>query len=182
MAKTPVEESNLVKHARYELELLNEEPKVVKEYLDMIRVFSSMGHSGYSAAYFIDVLTLLLKFENLMPLSDNPDEWMYISEDRWGNEGGIWQNRRNGGAFSNDGGKSYYLLSEGGNDLNRKPIHFSEKQNSVPCKWCNKLDSDKPMAFRSTDFCCEDHKKLFNGDRPTPELTEATPPSEKVSE
>ena len=117
--------SNLVDHARVELEAIGEEPEVIEGYLKVIQAFADMGHSGGSASVAIPVINQLLQFKNLAPLTANPDEWMFVSEDVWGEAGGIWQNRRNGEAFSNDGGKTYYLLSEGGNNQNREPLHES---------------------------------------------------------
>lgn len=122
-----VEDSNLVKHAKRELELLGEEEWVVNGYLRMIKIFAQMGHSGGSASVFIPTLNRLLSFENLKPLTDDPDEWMQVTED----DGGCWQSRRNAEAFSDDGGKSYYLLSEGGRNGNPDNVyHETERVES----------------------------------------------------
>lgn len=120
------QESGLVNFARKELELLGEDEDVIEGYLKVIQAFVDMGHSGESAFASIGVLHQLLQYKNLMPLTDDPDEWQYITGDVWGVEGGIWQSVRDGEAFSNDGGKQYYLLSEGGNDKHRESLHFSE--------------------------------------------------------
>lgn len=109
--ETP-DESNLMIHARRELELLGEEPEIVEGYLKMIQIFADMGHSGSSASIFIPTLNRLLWFKNLTPLTDDPDEWVHHTEEVWGEPGGVWQNVRNGEAFSDDGGKTYTLLSE----------------------------------------------------------------------
>ena len=119
-------ESNLMIHARRELELLGEEPEIVEGYLKMIQIFADMGHSGGSASVFIPTLTRLLWFKNLTPLTDDPDEWVHHTAEVWGEPGGVWQNVRNGEAFSDDGGKTYTLLSE--KDLAResgKLVHNS---------------------------------------------------------
>ena len=114
--------SNLVNHAKRELEMIGEEPEIVEGYLKMIRIFAKMGHSGGSASVFIPTLNQLLQFKNLMPLTNNPNEWNDV-----GNK--MWQNNRNSAAFSNNGGKTYWLLSEGAHAQNRKPLHRSEKMN-----------------------------------------------------
>lgn len=106
------EDSSLVDHARRELELINEEPSVIAGYLKIVQAFADMGHSGGSAAVAIPVINALLRFKNLKPLTDDPNEWAHHDEDVWGQDGGIWQNKRNSEAFSQDGGKTYYLLSE----------------------------------------------------------------------
>lgn len=116
---------SLLEHARFELELIGEEEETIQGYLNVIQAFANMGHSGGSASVAIPVINELLQFHNLTPLTNDPDEWLFHGEDVWGAGGGVWQNRRNSEAFSNDGGKTYYLLSEGGNDQNRKPLHTS---------------------------------------------------------
>lgn len=116
---------NLFDHARRELELVGEELATIEGYLKVIQAFADMDHSGASASVAIPVINELLRFKNLKPLTDNPDEWFYHDDTMWDGKTGVWQNKRNGEAFSHDGGKTYYLLSEGGNDTNRKPLHTS---------------------------------------------------------
>jgi len=115
--------SNLVEHARRELIALGEDETTIEGYINVVQAFVDMGHSGGSAACAIPVISQLLQFKNLTPLTNNPSEWIYHGEDVWGSEGGVWQNKRNGEAFSNDAGRTYYLLSEDGNDNNRTPLH-----------------------------------------------------------
>lgn len=119
--------SNLVDHAHRELEIIykGEDPWFVDGCIKVIQAFADMGHSGGSASVAIPTINDLLQFKNLTPLTDNPDEWIYYDENVWGKKGGIWQNRRNSKAFSNDEGKTYYLISEDGNDKHRGPMHTS---------------------------------------------------------
>ena len=119
--------SNMVDHARRELELIGEEPETVEGYLNVIQAFANMGHSGGSASIAIPVIHELLQQKNLKPLTDDPAEWFFHEGATYGVADDMWQNKRNGEAFSYDGGKTYYLLSEGGTSENRTPIH-----NSVP--------------------------------------------------
>lgn len=121
------EQSNLVDHARRELELIGEDPEFIEHYIKVIRAFAECGHSGGSASIAIPVINALLRFKPLGPLTNNPNEWMKIDAAIWGHSEGIWQCKRNPEAFSNDGGKTYYLLSEGGSDKNREPMHTSEE-------------------------------------------------------
>jgi hypothetical protein len=120
--------SNLVDHAKRELELIGEEPETIEQYLKIIQAFADCGHSGFSAAHMTGVLHELLQYNNLSLLTDDPDEWMHVAEVTYGKPGGVWQNIRNSKAFSNDGGKTYYLLSEGGSDANRVPLRRSVKK------------------------------------------------------
>lgn len=115
--------SNLVNHARRELELLGEEPETIDGYVNVVQAFADMGHSGGSASVAIPTLQRLLQFENLKPLTNTPDEWEHIADDVAG-QSDLWQNRRNGQAFSNDGGKTYTLLSERDPDSGG-PVHIS---------------------------------------------------------
>lgn len=121
--------SNLVDHARRELEFIykGEDPWFVDGCVKVIQAFADMGHSGGSAETAIPTINKLLQQKNLTPLTDNPDEWQHHGEDMWPEPGGIWQNQRNSEAFSTDGGKTYYFLSESGNDKPRGPLHESVK-------------------------------------------------------
>lgn len=58
-----------------------------KSLLQMVLVFSSQGHSGFSAAYAIKALTKLLSFEPLGPLTGADSEWNEVGP-------GMWQNKR----------------------------------------------------------------------------------------
>jgi hypothetical protein len=104
--------SSLVQHARHELEACGqfaEDPAYAQSIVASVAAFASYGHSGGSASVAIEQLTALLSFQNLSPLTDNPNEWCDVGE-----QSGypLWQNRRNGTAFSTDSGKNYYLLDE----------------------------------------------------------------------
>lgn len=107
-------QSNLVAHARRELELIGEEPDVIAGYLKVIQAFADMGHSGGSAFVAIPTINRLLSFENLAPLTDDPDDWIEVGY-------GMWQNRRCSRMFSEDGGKSYTDV-----DDREKVVHLSE--------------------------------------------------------
>lgn len=107
-------QSNLVAHARRELELIGEEPDVIAGYLKVIQAFADMGHSGGSAFVAIPTINRLLSFENLAPLTDDPDDWIEVGY-------GMWQNRRCSRMFSEDGGKSYTDV-----DDREKVVHRAE--------------------------------------------------------
>lgn len=125
-----VPQSNIVDHARRELERIGEEPDVIEWYCKTIRTFTEYGHSGGSASVTIPVLNELLQLRNLTPLTNDPREWLHHDEGVFPPDG-VWQNIRNGEAFSNDGGYSYYLLSEGGNNQNRGPLHLAEDVSNL---------------------------------------------------
>jgi len=99
----------LVEHARRELELAGVEDDVRPSIIAAVEAFASYGHSGGSASVCIPMLNELLQFKNISPLTNSPDEWMDVATE---SQPPIWQNNRCSEAFSNDGGKTYYLLSE----------------------------------------------------------------------
>ena len=109
--------SNLVEHARRELELCGqyaEDPAYAESIIRAVEAFASYGHSGGSAMIAIEQLHRLLKFENLSALTRDPTEWT----DRTDISGfPMWQNTRNPQAFSENGGRTYYLLDEGRNTI-----------------------------------------------------------------
>ncbi|MFF1444164.1 hypothetical protein [Streptomyces sp. NPDC058295] len=122
------DESNLVAHARRELRILGEDPDVITGLCRVIRAFADMGHSGSSAFHAAAYLDRLLRYQPLSELADDPSEWL----DRHA-EGlttsPLWQSVRNPEAFSHDGGKTYYLLSEqeAAGDIATTPLHHSKK-------------------------------------------------------
>lgn len=125
-------ESNLVRHAWTELELLGEEPETTAGYLNVIQAFADMGHSGGSASIAIPTINALLQFKNLRPLTNDPAEW----QDQSSLSGyPIWQNRRCGEAFSSDGGKTYYLLSEQRRYINKLPFKIRRWIHQNQMSW-----------------------------------------------
>lgn len=124
------EESPLVTHARRELRILGEDPTTIRGLARVVQAFADMGHSGSSAHHCAAYLDKLLRYQPLSDLTDDPGEWI----DRHA-EGmtptPLWQSKRNSEAFSTDGGKTYYLLSEqeAAGDIATTPLHRSK---SVP--------------------------------------------------
>jgi hypothetical protein len=102
---------SLVQHAKRELEMVGEEPEVIEWYLQIVAKFAEFGHSGATAEHTTQTLERLLRYRNLSPLTDDPDEWIDVSN-YFDEEGEVLQSKRNFEAFSQDGGKTYYLLSE----------------------------------------------------------------------
>lgn len=113
----------IVAHARKELELLGEDYDTIEGYLRVIKAFSDMRHSGGSASMAIPIINSLLLFKHLTPLTDASDEWNEVTDHGWEPGLSIWQSKRNPEAFSTDGGKTYYLLSEGAHYHNQRPVH-----------------------------------------------------------
>ena len=124
-------ESNLIEHARRELSMFSDDNEFNEAIIGAIRAFSSYKHSKEVDSFAITILTDLLKFKLLAPITDNPNEWVRHTEQDSSEILEIWQNCRNKEAFSNDGGKTYHLLSEYGSDKLFKSIYFSEPHIKV---------------------------------------------------
>lgn len=87
----------MLEHAKYELNLLlqkcedEEELRMQKvmndDILEIIEVFAKQGHSGMSANYAIRIITKLLKYEPILPLTLKDDEFVEIAN-------GVFQNKR----------------------------------------------------------------------------------------
>lgn len=104
--------SNLVEHARVELIRIGEEPETIEGYLKVIQAFADMGHSGGSASVAVPVIIKLLQWKPLGKITNDPDEWIFHNKNTYGASEDLWQNKRNPAAFSNDAGKTYWLVDE----------------------------------------------------------------------
>lgn len=82
--------ANLMAHAESELPPTDgDETQALmnRNLRELVLVFSSQGHSGFSAGYAAAALGKLMRFEPLRPLTGEPDEWNEVGE-------GVFQNRR----------------------------------------------------------------------------------------
>lgn len=68
--------------------------------LDIIDIFSEQGHSGFSAALCTNLVTKLMKFEPLTPITGEDDEWMEVGPN-------MFQNKRCSHVFKDADGKAY---------------------------------------------------------------------------
>lgn len=93
-------ESNLVKHVRSELKLIDDDSvyqrAINKHLISMAKQFSKEGHSGFSASYTIAMLEKLLRFQPITPLTGNDDEWFEYAT-------GMFQNKRCSHVFKENG-------------------------------------------------------------------------------
>lgn len=106
---------SLVEHARRELELsgqFEEDPAYAQSVVAAVAAFASYGHSGGSAACAVGQIVTLLRYGTLSPLTNSPDEWNEVAAEYTSGPTTLWQSQRNPEAFSEDGGRTYYLLSE----------------------------------------------------------------------
>lgn len=104
--------SNLLNHAKREMQrvgLYDENadygPAIAECVEELIRTFSKQGHSGGSAQKTMELFNELVRYRNLGPITDDPEEWMEIQNN-------LHQNRRNHTLFSKDGGRIYYSVDD----------------------------------------------------------------------
>ncbi len=99
--------SNLVDYAKEELKRIgmidsgdpyNE--SVAKAILDLIELFASQGHSGFTAHYTINAFKRLAMYKPLAPLTGEDSEWNEI-------ESGLYQNKRYSAVFKEKDGRVY---------------------------------------------------------------------------
>jgi len=115
-------DSNLVAHARRELELIGEDSDVIEWFIRVVREVVSYGHSGGSASICIPRLNQLLRYEPLGPLTDAPGEW----EDRSEMSGRPWwQSIRDPRAMSHDGGRTYWLVTDSDISDEVRPVYVT---------------------------------------------------------
>jgi len=103
---------NLMAHAERELppEKGDDMQALMNQGLrEMVLVFSTQGHSGFSASYARSALDKLLAFQPLGPLTGDASEWGETFDGR------TQQNRRAGNVFKGDperfGGQAYDIYA-----------------------------------------------------------------------
>jgi hypothetical protein len=137
--------SNLLKHAENELDLigLTEDSSdamnasMRKHILHMVEEFSKEGHSGFSASYAISILTKLLDFKPLSPLTGEDSEWNDISD--YAPEP-HYQNKRRSSVFKDADGSCY--------DIDGK----------VFWEWCAPYEGREPQEPYKSYYSCRDSR------------------------
>jgi hypothetical protein len=157
---------NLLDWARFELERLtngvgenDEMQKVMNEnILELLGVFSKQGHTGFSANYLIPILSRLMSYKPITPLTGEDDEWDDVSA--WWDAKSVQQNKRfsavfrenndnstaywvDGRVFSDDGGKTWFIKGGGASSVRvcfpwmvpDKPEHIILKNGKCQCEY-----------------------------------------------
>lgn len=157
--------AGLMDHAKKELELAGLFDKnsdyngmLGKAVLELCKIFSSQGHSGFSAAMVMDLFNRLGKYKTLTPITNDPDEWANVAE-----ESGkpLWQNKRNPAIFSLDSGKTWYDVDDKKRFMNESKdfmTYTSEMEKwfkkrtkrhiNLVKKWANKIEKFDPVTFK----------------------------------
>lgn len=87
-------DGNLVHHAQVELLAAGHfdgdemSALAASNAVDLLRVFSAQGHSGFSAPFLVHLFGKLAAYEPLSPITGADSEWVEVVD------GQMWQNRR----------------------------------------------------------------------------------------
>lgn len=112
-----------LKLAGYKLEPIDENDPSDEKYVQRIgncvyeicKLFAEQGHSGLSANITLQLLEeLLVKGNTLSPLTNNPDEWMDVTE-MSGYK--LHQSKRKFSCFSDDNLNTYYDTNDADREL-----------------------------------------------------------------
>ena len=82
-----------------------------EQVIELLKLFSSHGHSGFSANYAINLFTKLAKFEPIVPLTGEDSEWNEVGD-------GMWQNNRCSHVFKDSSGYTYDIQGKVFTDSN----------------------------------------------------------------
>lgn len=101
--------SNLVDYAKEELKRIGMIDSgeayndwATKAILDLIELFASQDHSGFTASYVEGMFHRLAMFKPVSPLTGEDDEWMEVGT-------GVFQNKRYSAVFKNKDGIAYNI-------------------------------------------------------------------------
>lgn len=134
---------NLVDFAKVELDKIIKDSKddseiemqkeINKDILEIINVFAKQGHSGFTADYCIRVLSRLLRYKPLTPLTGEDDEWESNPFDTE-----LLQNKRYPAVFKD---------VKNGNAFNTEAKIFSDDDGET---WYTSVDSKADISFPYT--------------------------------
>lgn len=78
---------------------------MAQQVIELLAVFASHGHSGFSAPYAVGIFSKLAAFEPLGPLTGEDDEWERVADD-------LWQNKRCSHVFKGADGQAYDIYGQ----------------------------------------------------------------------
>ena len=160
--------SNILDHAKDELDRIgmtedspDEMTRMMRKHiLHMMQEFANEGHSGFSAYYAISILTKLMDFKPLSPLTGEDNEWNLVGD-------GHWQNKRRSSVFKDSDGSCY--------DIDGKVFWewYKDEDGIISKSYYTSRDSRVPVTFPYTV-----------PDKPIYEYrhSDATPPQPKQNE
>ena len=141
--------SNILDHAKDELDRIGmtedspDEMNVAmrKHILHMMNEFAEERHSGFSAGYAISILTKLLDFKPLSPLTGEDSEWSDVRE--YGPTP-YYQNKRRSSVFKDADGSCY--------DIDGKVFWewYKDEDDNISKSYYTCFESRVPVTFPYT--------------------------------
>ena len=122
-----------LRHARFELDLVHEDPRYIEFFLKVIDAFWELEHDERTLFSTPETIEKLMRHKNLSGLTSNPSEWREVGV-------GIWQSKRDPQVYSVDGGKSIVAFPPLDSNMNNTLIH-----NGLPPHVNEKIDKLKDL-------------------------------------
>ena len=161
----------MLDYAKRELDRIKKDEDGMQEainndILEIVKIFSEQGHSGFSAGYALSVLERLLRFKPITPLTGEDDEWNECSTK------GVMQNKRCSSVFRQADGTyedidSVIVSDNGGitwftSKRFRKKITFPYMPTIHPEKVYIEYTEDVPPGFTGDkyDIITDDPKRI----------------------
>ena len=101
---------SLIAHAKKEMDRMWPESDDMQDMakanvLELLEVFEKQGHSGYSAAYVLNLFQTLAHQKPIKPLTGEDDEWMEVGPNTYQNIRcrSVFKKGKNGTAYWLDG-------------------------------------------------------------------------------
>ena len=191
------QDSNLVKHAKYELEAAglfdtdsDYDGMLGKAALELIETFDAQGHSGASASLVGSIFYRLLQYKPLTALRED-DDWIevtsvvYSAEDQKAGKR-KWQSARNPAVFSEDGGKTWIDMEtkEAGKSLTKEEVDEARRQAEELNREESATESgattqdgagEEQQGVGSSQSTVEDNEQPDTRERPEAEAKGGTP-------
>lgn len=105
-----------------------------KHILHMVNEFAKEGHSGFSSRYAINILSTLLDWRPLSPLTGEDDEWTEIGDNHWQNKRASSVFKDETGAYWGEGRVFWEIVKDNPEDINAEPYktYFTSRDSRVP--------------------------------------------------
>ena len=155
--------SNILNHAKDELDRIgmtedsSDEMNVMmrKHILHMMKEFADEGHSGFSANYAISILTKLMDYKPLSPLTGEDSEWNDVAS--YGDGTTLYQNNRRSSVFKDADGSCYDIdgkvfwewYKNDNGDVSR--CYYSNRESRVPVTFPYVVPEKPIYEWRQSD-------------------------------
>jgi hypothetical protein len=133
---------SIVNYAETELDIIGmtadseDEMNVMmrKHILHMVNEFAKEGHSGMSARWALNILSALLDWRPLSPLTGEDDEWTEIGDNHWQNKRASSVFKDETGAYWGEGRVFWEIVKDNPEDINAEPYktYFTSRDSRVP--------------------------------------------------